>query len=83
MGDRDLREMLGILGLGDLTALEAGGDVQRTDPEALELLVRREAARGERDFQAADRLREELNALGWEIRDGPEGSELIPIARSS
>jgi len=83
VGDRDLREMLGILGLGDLTALEAGGDVQRTDPEALELLARREAARGERDFQAADRLREELSALGWEIRDGPGGSELIPIARSS
>jgi cysteinyl-tRNA synthetase len=83
VGDRDLREMLGILGLGDLTALEAGGDVQRTDPEALELLARREAARGERDFEAADRLREELSARGWEIRDGPGGSELIPIARPS
>jgi cysteinyl-tRNA synthetase len=83
VGDRDLREMLGILGLGDLTALEAGGDVHRTDPEALELLARREAARGERDFEAADRLREELSVRGWEIRDGPGGSELIPIARPS
>jgi cysteinyl-tRNA synthetase len=82
VGDRDLREMLAILGLGDLTALEAEGDMAGIDPEALVLLERREAARGERDFEAADRLRAELSARGWEIRDGPEGSELIPIAKS-
>jgi cysteinyl-tRNA synthetase len=82
VGDRDLREMLEILGLGDLMALDAGGDVGESDPEAIELLARRETAREERDFAAADRLREELSARGWEIRDGPEGSELIPIAGS-
>jgi cysteinyl-tRNA synthetase len=82
VGDTDLREMLGILGLGDLTALEAVGDVTGIDPEAVELLARREAARSERDFTAADRLREELAERGWEIRDGPDGSELIPIAGS-
>jgi cysteinyl-tRNA synthetase len=47
----------------------------------MELLARREAAREKRDFAAADRLREELSARGWEIRDGPGGSELIPIAK--
>jgi cysteinyl-tRNA synthetase len=82
VGDRDLREMLGILGLGDLTALEAAGDVGGIDPKAIELLEQREAAREERDFEAADRLREELSARGWEIRDGPDGSELIPSAKS-
>jgi cysteinyl-tRNA synthetase len=81
VGDRDLREMLEILGLGDLAALDAGGDVAGIDPEAMELLARREAAREKRDFAAADRLREELSARGWEIRDGPGGSELIPIAK--
>jgi cysteinyl-tRNA synthetase len=80
-GDADLTEMLGVLGLGDLTPLEAVGDVAGIDPEAVELLVQREAARSERDFEAADRLREELSARGWEIRDGPGGSELIPIAK--
>jgi cysteinyl-tRNA synthetase len=77
-GDADLMEMLSVLGLGDLTPLEAVGD---SDPEAIELLAQRDAARGERDFEAADRLREELSARGWEIRDGPGGSELIPLAK--
>jgi cysteinyl-tRNA synthetase len=81
VGDRDLREMLEILGLGDLTARETVGDVAGIDPEAVELLARREAARSERDFEAADRLRDELSARGWEIRDGAEGSELIPTAK--
>ena len=81
VGDRDLREMLEILGLGDLTALETVGDVAGIDPEAVELLARREAARSERDFEAADRMRDELSARGWEIRDGAGGSELIPTAK--
>ena len=77
----DLREMLDVLGLGDLTALETTGEGPGIDPEAIELLARREAARSERDFEAADRLRDELSARGWEIRDGAGGSELIPIAK--
>jgi len=81
VGDRDLLEMLEILGLGDLTALEAVGDVAGIDPEAVELLARREVARSERDFEAADRLRDELSTRGWEIRDGAGGSELIPTAK--
>jgi cysteinyl-tRNA synthetase len=80
-GDADLIEMLGVLGLGDLTPLEAVGDTAGIDSAAVELLAQRERARSERDFEAADRLREELSARGWEIRDGPGGSELIPIAK--
>jgi cysteinyl-tRNA synthetase len=80
IGDADLREMLDVLGLGELTPLEVVGDVATIDPEAVALLQQRERARTERDFQTADRLREELRAQGWEIRDGPAGAELIPIA---
>jgi cysteinyl-tRNA synthetase len=80
VGDADLREMLGVLGIGDLSPLQSVADVASIDPEALELLQQREQARGERDFQAADRMREELRARGWEIRDGPNGPELIPSA---
>ncbi|HEY2537401.1 MAG TPA: cysteine--tRNA ligase [Solirubrobacteraceae bacterium] len=80
IGDGDLREMLDVLGLGGLTALEAVGDLAVIDPEALALLARREQARAERDFAVADELREQLRARGWEIRDGPAGGELIPIA---
>jgi cysteinyl-tRNA synthetase len=78
VGDADLREMLGVLGLGELEPLQAIGDVTSIDPEATSLLQRREQARSERDFQAADRMREELRLRGWEIRDGPDGPELIP-----
>ena len=80
VGDRDLREMLAVLGLSALKPLEAVGDLATIDPQATQLLEDRDRAREERDFASADRLRDELRARGYEIRDGPEGSELIVIA---
>jgi cysteinyl-tRNA synthetase len=38
----------------------------------------RQVAREQRDYAEADRLREQLLELGWEVRDGPAGPELIP-----
>jgi len=61
-----------VLGLGlELPAepdepLPAGAD---------ELLKRRAAAREARDFAASDALRDELAAIGVEVRDTPEGQE--------
>ena len=81
VGDGDLREMLGTLGLEDLQPLAATGDVGAIDPEAVALLASREAARRERDFERADRLRDEIAARGWEIRDSTAGPELIPLSR--
>jgi cysteinyl-tRNA synthetase len=72
VGDSHLREMLGVLGLEGLLAAQAGAP-----REALELLERRETARRERDWAEADRLRDELRAMGWEVRDGPDGPELV------
>ena len=77
-GDRDLRAMLDVLGLGQLAPLGASGDLDAIDPEAVQLLEQRERARAERDFEAADRLRQEIHARGWEIRDSPQGPELLP-----
>ncbi len=73
--------MLGVLGMGNLQPLAATGDVEGIDPEAVALLAAREQARRERDFQRADTLREEIRVRGWEIRDGPDGPELIPLSR--
>ena len=42
---------------------------------AAELLERRAAARTARDFAASDALRDELAALGVEVRDTPNGQE--------
>ena len=73
VGDAHLREMLGVLGLESL--LEAA---EGPPAEAVELAARRQAARADRDFAEADRLRDELRAMGWEVRDGAEGPELLP-----
>jgi cysteinyl-tRNA synthetase len=77
-GDSDLRDMLGVLGFDQLQPLGSDAHLETSDPEALELLAQREHARARRDFDEADRLRAELRERGYEIRDGPEGSELIP-----
>jgi cysteinyl-tRNA synthetase len=42
---------------------------------AAELLERRTAARAARDFAASDQLRDELAAMGVEVRDTPDGQE--------
>jgi len=76
VGDADLREMLQVLALDNL--LDAGADGDGPDEAARELLARREAARAAKDFAAADALRDELAALGWTVRDGAAGPELIP-----
>jgi len=74
VGDAHLREMLFVLGLDSLLA-----PVERAPEEVRELAELREQARGERDFARADRLREEIATLGWEVRDGAGGFELIPL----
>jgi cysteinyl-tRNA synthetase len=75
VGDADLGEMLGVLGLENL--LEA--DEADAPPEAVELSEARERARATRDYGEADRLREQLRELGWEVRDGSSGPELLPL----
>jgi cysteinyl-tRNA synthetase len=73
-GDRALREMLGVLGLEAL--LEP---LERAPEQVRDLAERRLAARSERDFATADRLREEIASLGWEVRDEAGGFELLPL----
>jgi len=66
-----LAEMLPLLGLEAL--LERPDE---DDPEALRLLAEREEARAQGDYDRADRVRERLGELGWEVRDTPEGASL-------
>jgi cysteinyl-tRNA synthetase len=79
VGDADLREMLDVLGLANLLDAEAGDGAP--DAEAVALLDRREAARAARDWAEADRLRDELTARGWQVRDSPAGPELVRAPR--
>jgi cysteinyl-tRNA synthetase len=74
IGDRDLREMLDVLGLANLL------DVEEVEVQEVvqALLEAREQARANRDWARADQIRDELKALGWEIRDGADGPRLLP-----
>jgi len=75
VGPGRLREMLHAFGLERLID-DAGADDEA--PEDVRALAeRREAARGARDFDEADRLRDELAQHGWEVRDTPDGARLV------
>ena len=67
-----LEEMLPLLGLESLLA-----PAETADPEAERLLAEREEARAARDFELADRLRDELAERGFEVRDTPGGARLM------
>ena len=67
-----LRRGLAIFGLESLAERE------EAPPEVAELADRRAAARAERDFATSDALRDELAALGWEMRDRADaGYDLV------
>jgi cysteinyl-tRNA synthetase len=67
-----LRYGLDLFGLGSLAEQAAAPD------DLVELAEKRMAARAGRDFAEADRLRDEIEAAGWEVRDVPEGFQLVP-----
>jgi cysteinyl-tRNA synthetase len=73
-GEADLREMLAVFGLDNLL----DPDTESAPSEVLALRDAREGARARRDYAEADRLREQLQEAGWEVRDGPDGPELLP-----
>jgi cysteinyl-tRNA synthetase len=75
VGDADLREMLAVLALENLLDV----DDEEAPPDVAELRDARERARADRDYVEADRLRDRLRELGWEVRDSPEGPELLPV----
>jgi cysteinyl-tRNA synthetase len=63
---------LELFGLGELAeTVAAPADLVR-------LAEQRKEARASRDFDEADRLRGEIEARGWEVRDVPDGFELVP-----
>jgi cysteinyl-tRNA synthetase len=61
--------------------LESLADEEEVPAEIVDLAARRQAARDSRDFGEADRLRDELEAAGWEARDQPGGYRLVPLRK--
>jgi cysteinyl-tRNA synthetase len=64
-------EVLDVLGLGALARVDAA------PAEVEDLASARDAARARRDFAESDRLREEIAARGWEVRDTAQGHDLV------
>jgi cysteinyl-tRNA synthetase len=65
--------------LGEALAL-FGLTASRADApdEVVALAEQRQAASAAKDFAEADRLRDEIAALGWQVRDADGGFELFP-----
>jgi cysteinyl-tRNA synthetase len=70
----ELRRGLDVFGLRSLAARH------EAPSEVIALAEARLAARIAGDFTEADRLREEIADLGWEVRDVGAGYELVPRA---
>jgi cysteinyl-tRNA synthetase len=62
-----------------LFGLESIGNVVEAPKEVAELARARTEARTARDFAESDRLRDQIAALGWEVRDVLDGFELVPL----
>jgi cyanophycinase-like exopeptidase len=45
--------------------------------EVLAMVDRRQAARSDRNWSESDRLRDEIESLGWQVQDSPEGAKLV------
>ncbi|MCG8599053.1 MAG: cysteine--tRNA ligase [Verrucomicrobiales bacterium] len=71
-----LRFVLVALGL-ELPDLDAAADIE-VPAEIAALAEQRYAAKQEKNWEEADRLRDEIGAAGWEIKDSKEGYEVCP-----
>ena len=67
-----LRRALDVFGLASLAESEAA------PAEVVELAERRQAVRADGNFDEADRLRAQIDAAGWEVRDVADGFRLVP-----
>ena len=62
-----------VLGLTDTTSMEAGNDDKLSG--AIELLIElRKQARNNKDFATSDKIRDDLQQVGIQLKDGKEGT---------
>ena len=75
---RRMDSVLGVLERNRPVASKASDDLEA---QVQELLARRAAARASKDWAASDRVRDELAALGVQIKDGPTGTTWTRVVR--
>lgn len=64
-----------------MSARGRANKAQIPDDQIKLLVEEREAAREQRNWEEADRLRKEIAAMGWELRDTPNGPELLALSQ--
>ncbi len=62
--------------LGDILGIFYYEKEETVPPEILELITKRNEARNNKDWAAADKLKAEIIAQGWQIKDTPEGTKV-------
>jgi cysteinyl-tRNA synthetase len=60
----------------DALGLPLRGDPQTADADALAKAQARDEARAAKNWTQADALRQELQADGWIVEDGPDGTTI-------
>ena len=61
-----------------LTLPATGGPAEDAPAEVVKLAADRWTAKQSKNWAESDRLRDEISAAGWEIKDTKEGYELCP-----
>ncbi len=74
----DMLRCVGLEGLLPGPGAPAGDATGKPGADVEQLLAEREAARAARDFATADLRRDEIATLGWDVRDTPQGAQLVP-----
>ena len=73
-----IREFDTVLGIDLIKAAKAlkEAPAEKIPAEVLELAEQRKAARKEKNFALADELRDKINAMGYEIKETRQGTEI-------
>ena len=75
---RRMDSVLGVLERNQPVASKAADDLES---KVNDLLARRAAARAAKDWTESDRVRDELVALGMQVKDGPTGTTWTRVVR--
>jgi len=77
-----IAQMDQVLSLGLIEAAKASAEKSENTEipaEVLALVEARREARKAKDFAKADELRDQITALGWQIRETRQGTEITPL----
>ncbi len=75
---RELRGFHYVIEALGLTLPATGGPAEDAPAEVVKLAADRWTAKQSKNWAESDRLRDEISAAGWEIKDTKEGYELCP-----